>query len=323
VEIYMSNSTIYSLSLPLPYSLKQVTVYIVKADNRLTIIDTGLHTNETSEIWRQFFQKNRWNWDQVEKIIVTHYHPDHYGFAGKLQEWSGAPLYMAREEFERIQFFWNPVEKNSQELAAFFFKYGFPTDQLAELTNHMEGFRLVIEPHPQDFHWIGEGDSIQIAKDTYKVVKTPGHSEGHLSFLQADGTFFAGDVILPKITPNIPLLPHGDINPLATFFATLDRLKTLDIQTVYPAHGDAFEGIEQRIGEIKTHHFKRLNKIYHILGDNKWTGFQVCEQLFANRKLDIHNLRFAFSETLAHLEYLRQSDAIEQCVRDNVYYYFQ
>jgi glyoxylase-like metal-dependent hydrolase (beta-lactamase superfamily II) len=187
----------------------------------------------------------------------------------------------------------------------------------------MEGFRSVIEPHPADVKWLQAKDKIKIGAEYYQVIQTPGHSQGHLSFLNENGVFFAGDVILPTITPNIPLLPNSDPNPLFTFFETLERIKSLPIQTVYPAHGDMFYAARQRTDEIKHHHYKRLNKIKGILKDKTHqNGFQICEQLFDNRKLNIHNLRFAFSETLAHLEYLRLKGEILQGWNENAYFYF-
>ena len=225
MEIYMSEieQHIYPISLPLPYALKQITAYVVKDKDRLTIIDTGLHTSKTSKVWQQIFLDNKWDWNHVEKIIVTHYHPDHYGFAGELQRWSGATVHMAKSEYDQIQSFWNRIKGNPSQVASFFVKYGFPLDQLPAINRHMEDFRLVLEPHPQEVHFLQDGESVEIGGESFQVIKTPGHSDGHLSFLHDSGVFFAGDVILPKITPNIPLLPKGDPNPLSTFFLLWKR----------------------------------------------------------------------------------------------------
>ncbi|WP_169818274.1 MBL fold metallo-hydrolase [Shimazuella kribbensis] len=319
-----SKQLIYPLSQPLPYSLKQVTCYVVKGDSKLTIIDTGLHTKQTSDTWKQFFFEQGWSWNQVERIVVTHYHPDHYGFAGKLQEWSGAPIYMAKTEFDQIQSFWNRNNGNPKQVSSFFIPYGFPEHRSSQITRHMEEFRAVIEPHPQVIKWIESGEELDISGEKYEVIATPGHSKGHLSFFHHDGSFFAGDVILPSVTPNIPLLPDGDPNPLQTFLDTLDKLKQLDIKVVYPAHGEAFHLLEKRVEEIKAHHERRLDKLKSFLLDGKiQTGFEICEKLFAHRPLDIHNLRFAFSETLAHLEFLRINGEIKQTKVDNVYHYYK
>jgi glyoxylase-like metal-dependent hydrolase (beta-lactamase superfamily II) len=326
METYMSKSKhlIYAISIPLPFSLKQVTCYVIKGDEKLTIIDTGLHTKQTSDTWKRFFFEQGWSWRQVEKIIVTHYHPDHYGFAGQLQEWSGAPVYMAKIEHDQIQTFWDRKSGNAKQVSSFFISYGFPENRSFEITQHMEGFRSVIEPHPSYKKWLDAGEQIDISGENYDIIATSGHSKGHLSFLHNNGNFFAGDVILPAITPNIPLLPNSDPNPLQTFLDTLDKLKRLDIKVVYPAHGEAFRTLENRVEEIKAHHERRLLKLKGFLRDTeKQTGFEICENLFAHRPLDIHNLRFAFSETLAHLEYLRINGEIKKSKVDHVYHYYK
>jgi glyoxylase-like metal-dependent hydrolase (beta-lactamase superfamily II) len=321
--MFNKQDRIHRICLPLPFSLKQVSAYVVESDSRLTLIDTGLHTEETGKAWQKFFQNHHWTWEQVEKIIITHYHPDHYGFAGVLQQWSGAPVYMAEKEYNQIQRFWNRSTGDSVMVSAFFAKYGFPGERLTEITKHMESFRSIIEPHPKVFEWLEHDNSLKIGKSDYQIIKTPGHSDGHLSFLQEnEGYFFAGDIILPQITPNIPLLPDGDENPLATFFSTLDNIKDLEIRLVYPAHGKPFYRVSERIAEIKEHHHRRLQKIVNMLKrKQEMTGFQVCEQLFSHRSLDIHNLRFAFSETLAHMEYLRQIGELQRSVSDGVVVY--
>jgi glyoxylase-like metal-dependent hydrolase (beta-lactamase superfamily II) len=321
--MFNKQDQIHRISLPLPFSLKQVTVYVVESNGELTLIDTGLHTEETRDVWQTFFRNHHWTWQQVEKIIITHYHPDHYGFAGVLQEWSGATVYMAEKEYNQIQSLWNRSAGDPAMVSSFFANYGFPTDRLTEITKHMESFRSIIEPHPIDFEWLEPSNTIQIGTSDYQIIETPGHSDGHLSFLhENEGSFFAGDIILPKITPNIPLLPGGDENPLATFFTTLDKINDLEIRLVYPAHGEPFYHVSKRIAEIKEHHDQRLQKIVNMMKDKQvMTGFQVCEQLFVHRNLDIHNLRFAFSETLSHLEYLRQIGELQRSVSDGVVVY--
>ncbi len=313
---------IIAISLPLPYSLKQITAYVIQNGSSLSIIDAGLHTEETEQAWKQLFVKQDWDFKQVEQIILTHYHPDHYGFAGTLQAWSGAEVFMSLQEYKKVQSFWNQENGNPSQVAEFFSHYGFPEAKLADITRHMEGFRPRIEPHPQ-VHFIAAGDQITIGGELFHILHTPGHSEGHLSFWQEElGILLAGDVLLPKITPNIPLLPDGDPNPLQTFFYTLEQLKTLPIKIVYPAHGKAFSHYRERIEEIILHHEQRLSKIKHfILTKSSAHAFEVCQFLFAGKTLDTHNLRFAFSETLSHLEYLRLSGELQYEKQAGIFYY--
>lgn len=73
---------IHRVDLPLPFPLRIISAYVIEGRNGLTILDTGLHTSETSQVWEEFFTRNNFQWSDVEKIVISHYHPDHYGFAG-------------------------------------------------------------------------------------------------------------------------------------------------------------------------------------------------------------------------------------------------
>jgi glyoxylase-like metal-dependent hydrolase (beta-lactamase superfamily II) len=322
MEMFMSHN-IYRVSLPLPFSLKQVSAYVIASDDKLTIIDTGLHTKATEEAWKDFFQAKQWDWHQVEKIILTHYHPDHIGFAGVLQKWTKAPVWIAKKEYEQIQQFWHPTKGDSSLVSHFFALDGFPREKLPAIDKHMKDFCKVIEPYPSEYRWLDAGGSIEIGNTRFQLIATPGHSQAHVSlFAEKQGIFFAGDVLLPKITPNIPALPNSDPNPLATFLSTLDKISCLDINMVYPGHGEPFSEVKQRIEEIKQHHDHRLQKIVELVKDKQqMTGYQVCEQLFQHRKLDTHNLRFAFSETIAHLEYLRYSGSLRKSENKGIFHY--
>lgn len=313
---------ILPVSLPLPYSLKQITAYVIQDGSALSIIDTGLHTKETQKAWEKAFEEHKWSFNQIDQIILTHYHPDHYGFAGILQEWSGASVFISQQEFQKVQSLWNRKDGNPAQIATFFKQFGFPEGQLADITKHMEGFCPFIEPHPQ-VQFITAGDQILIGGERFHILHTPGHSEGHLSFWHEEkGIFLAGDVLLPKITPNIPLLPNGDPNPLQTFFDTLDRLKDMPILCVYPAHGTPFESHQVRIKEIVKHHENRLLQIKQFIRSTRMAhAFEVCQFLFSGKNLDTHNLRFAFSETLSHLEYLRLSGEIHHNMQEGIHYY--
>lgn len=314
---------IIAVSLPLPYSLKQITAYIVQKGDSLSIIDTGLHTMETSNTWKQIFAERNWSFKQVKQILLTHYHPDHYGFAGILQRWTEAEVFISKQEHQQIQSFWDRDRGNPAQVATFFQKYGFPKELLPSITLHMKGFRQVMEPHPE-VNFFRAGETIPIGGEIFHILHTPGHSEGHLSFWQPkQGVIFAGDVLLPKITPNIPLLPSSDPNPLQTFFHTLQKLKELPIRTVYPAHGNSFTQYQERIGQIMDHHEQRLARILQFMKyKGKVNGYEVCQELFRGKNLDTHNLRFAFSETLAHLMYLHLSGKVHQEERSGIFYYF-
>jgi glyoxylase-like metal-dependent hydrolase (beta-lactamase superfamily II) len=137
------------------------------------------------------------------------------------------------------------------------------------------------------------------------AVHTPGHTDDHLClYSPTDGLFLAGDHVLPTITPHISGLVAG-ADPLAKFFASLDRVAALpDVTLALPAHGDPFRDLSGRCAAIKEHHEERLDTLRQAtaaLGEASVVA--LSHELFQPRSWG----RMAESETYAHLEHLRHA----------------
>jgi glyoxylase-like metal-dependent hydrolase (beta-lactamase superfamily II) len=296
---------IIEVPLPLPFALKIVNCYLIKGKNGFTIIDTGLHTDEDLQAWEESQQKHGWTWSDVEKIVLTHYHPDHYGLAGTLQKFTKAPVYISKTDWEQAQLFFGSESDMPERMADFFAEHGLSEEWVKKIPSHLRSFRSWIEPHPEPT-LIAAGETIRMGDRDYEIIHTPGHADGHLSFYDPERQIMiGGDFLLPKITPNISLWPGADPNPLSTYLSTLDKMKKVPVKRIFPAHGKMFTHYLERIAELEKHHEERLQLIAdHVRDLVEPTAYDVCNRLFGNR-LSIHNLRFALSETLAHLEYLR------------------
>ncbi|MBA4493715.1 MBL fold metallo-hydrolase [Paenactinomyces guangxiensis] len=303
---------IIQVPLPLPFALKMINAYIIKGSRGCTIIDTGLHTEEDLEMWKQAQTEYGWNWKDVEKIVLTHYHPDHYGLAGTLQELTGAPVYISETDKIQARIFLDRESDMPEIMADFYSKHGLDKEWTAKISGHLRSFYRWVEPHPRP-SLIGAGDTIQLGDREYTVYHTPGHADGHLSFFDPErGWLIGGDFLLPKITPNISLWPRCNPNPLKTYLDTLEKMKDLPVKKVFPSHGRVFEHYRERIDELKRHHEERLQKMKEWIAQaDGATAFEVCTYLFGT-SLSIHNLRFALAETLAHLEYLRLSGELNR-----------
>ncbi|HWV91434.1 MAG TPA: MBL fold metallo-hydrolase, partial [Burkholderiales bacterium] len=84
---------IHWLSMPLPFALDHINLWLVEEDDGWTVIDTGIGNAATRELWEQILSK------PVKRVIVTHYHPDHAGNAAWLCERYGVELWMTQGEY--------------------------------------------------------------------------------------------------------------------------------------------------------------------------------------------------------------------------------
>ena len=128
---------------------------------------------------------------------------------------------------------------------------------------------------------------------------------------------FSGDHILPKITPFIPLEDAGD-DMLEKYTSSLDKVYNLEQKLIAPGHGALIEKPYSRIEQMKLLHIKRSDKIINLIGNSKFSGWEIVNLLFP-RKLDELNLRLAFQETMAHLIYLENKGLIKYSSKQDFY----
>lgn len=296
---------IQMVTLDLPFRLNHVNCFLAEGEEGWTVIDAGLHNEETVARWQKELAGKK-----VKDILITHYHPDHFGYAGGLQKKTGARLAMSEIDAEAGMASWQA--NTIQSIRASYTAAGIPDTLANKMEKNTQDFISAVTPYPAVNHYLREGEIIPIGKYEYEVIFTPGHADGLVTFYNKEkNVLFSTDHILPKITPNISYWFHGHPDPLAAFLQSLDKIKKLDADFVIPSHGKPFYGANERIKEIKTHHDERLAETLDVLQQPE-TVYTICGKLF-KKELTIHEMRFAIGETLAHLEYLRHRS---ECFRE-------
>src|SRR5690625_7234074 len=103
-------------------------------------------------------------------------------------------------------------------------------------------------------HYIEEGEKIQIGKELYEVIFTPGHSAELVCFYnKKKSVLLSTDHILPKITSNISYWFYGEQNPLHSYENSLNNIKKYNIDFVIFSLGSPFYGFFVRLYEIWVH----------------------------------------------------------------------
>ncbi|OUM96259.1 MAG: hydrolase [Thermobacillus sp. ZCTH02-B1] len=290
--------------VPLPFSLKYVNAYLVPERDGWTLVDPGLRTPEAERLWREVLERSGIGFREIRAIVLTHPHPDHIGLAGWFQERSRAPVYMSGRAHAYAMRLWGPERTFTDELPALYREHGLPREMEEALRDHLEGFVAMVSPLPEPV-FIQGGDRLEVGGKGWEILDTPGHADGHLCFyLREERRLLCGDQVLNGITPNISLVPGGEPGVLARYLDSLASLEKLEVELALPGHRDPIRDMRGRIGEIREHHVRRLEAMEAML-ETPLTAFEVCMQLFGGRvNGSMHHLRFAMSETLAHLEHL-------------------
>lgn len=301
------------IRLNLPFRLNHVNCFMAEGEDGWTIIDAGLNNKETRECWQQYTDGK-----EISNLFVTHYHPDHFGYIGGLQQATGAHVSMSEIDYNAGLKAWS--DDFLRLIGENYKKAGIPIEMAQEMVENTSEFKRVVNPLPEINHYFKQGEVVPFGRFDYEVLFAPGHSDGMVSFYNKEkSVLLAADHILPRITPNISYWFHGDENPLASYLSSLKQMKELDIDFVVPSHGKPFHGANKRIDELISHHEERLEETLAAIEDNT-TVHEACERLF-RRKLTVHEIRFAIGETLAHLEYLRHKGECSRELREGKWLY--
>jgi glyoxylase-like metal-dependent hydrolase (beta-lactamase superfamily II) len=104
----------YLIEIPIPVPLKFVNCYLTKTTAGWHLIDTGFNTDEAKAAWKNAFEILHIAPKDVVEIVLSHFHPDHIGLAGWLQDYTKAPVRISQESKRLIQHLW--IDKMEAEL---------------------------------------------------------------------------------------------------------------------------------------------------------------------------------------------------------------
>lgn len=309
-----------TLSLPTPYPVGPVNAYLIPSEP-MTMIDAGVNTVEAENALKLGFAAKGLFVEGVERILITHGHPDHYGLVPLIKEMSSAEAYMSEHEVRRLtdkQTYW--------ELGRLLIEAGFPKELLQEMADREQQHRRVHQVAQLGCNPVNEGEVFEFRDFMLIAIPLPGHTGGHLGFLEpATGTLFAGDTLLPHISPNPLLEPEGDSPAqrrpsLKQYMESLDKLESLDLKKVYPGHGPVITDPRSIIRYMREHHERRMDVIEGLLDWEGKSPYQLSCQLYPHVNGYDHFL--AVSEVTAHLDMLiEQKRAARQKGDDGVEYF--
>lgn len=309
-ELQEVASGIFWLRMPLPFNLDHINLYLLE-DNQdgeegFALIDTGIGTQQTEEIWEQVLATLG---KPITKVIVTHMHPDHIGMAGYLVEKFRVPLYMSHDEY----FVGRAIVAGARGASdwqdeQYLVRCGMSLDEQDSARSNKkkkQEIGQVVRPIPLQYTRLKAADELQIGSYIWHIYIGRGHSPEHVClFNPVSNILISGDHVLPKISPNIGVYStEPDANSLQQYLETLSQFMQLPKNClVLPSHKQPFYGLHTRVTELISHHHEHLDNLRDFCRQGK--TIEQCLPVLFKRKLNSRNIFFAIAESFAHLNYL-------------------
>ena len=302
---------IHAVAIPFPNDSHLISANVYAIGNGpFTLIDTGPKFPGIFSYLRKELQKAGIKLSDIERIIITHGHIDHFGLAVSIQKAVGYPVecFIHAEDSWKLskkhieEEMWNPEAENFMAGA------GLPQKEIEAVRKRFSFFRTICDPLEKISN-MGAGDRFPVNGNHLEIIHTPGHTAGSCCIYDSTNkVLFSGDSIIKHITPNPlvelkrSLLKDPSYQSLKAYLGSLDKLAQLDVRYVFPGHGEYIDDLPGIITTYREHHLQRREMIWKALKQDPRPVYDLINDVFAFvREGDVF---LAVSDITGHLEIL-------------------
>lgn len=308
------------IPVPTPFEVGRVNAYLAGR----TVVDPGPDSEEAWEVLCDGLREHGLTPEDVEQVVVTHGHLDHFGLAKRFRN-RGARVLAHPHAAEAIADAAARFRRQQSYFGPFFERCGV-SPALAESVVTLPDSFLQYGPPVETDRLLADGDTIPVADTSVTVEHTGGHGPGELALsYERNGTRRAvvGDTVLGHITPNPFLMPprtDGEERPrqLLRLRQSLERLENGEYDRFLPGHGEEITNPSARIREMKAAQDRRTERVRELL-DGRTRPVDVVDGLFGD--LPATETFPAMSEVIGHLDRLIARNEVEQELVDGSLFY--
>lgn len=314
---------IIPLSIPTPFYVGDVNVYLIK-DDPITLIDVGPKTNEARDVLRLKLAENGVDFADIRRIVLTHAHEDHCGLAKEIRDRAkNAQVFV--HKWETGHLFGRLSRDEHRDLLT---RAGVPAEIVEELRSIYAQVGTLTDPlEPEDISYIADGDEFEFAGGSLRVLHTPGHTAGSCSFVrESNRTIISGDCVLKRITPNPMLMPDPydptkRFRSLGEYLVSLAKLRSFAPTLTHCGHGEPVTDFEEIFNRYVRAINERQSKVLGLIEKEGNTAWQIANALFPDAiNKDVHRF-LAISEATAHLDLAETEGKIAVELKHGVEHY--
>jgi glyoxylase-like metal-dependent hydrolase (beta-lactamase superfamily II) len=313
------------IELPTPFDVGPVNVYLF-TEPEPVLVDTGVDSEESWAALQEGLAAQGLSVADLERILITHAHVDHFGAAARLAAHSPAQIHIADLGYE-----WLVTPKRKWEQRIAFYRDYFlascglaPQAQqmvIAYMTYAAESSVPVTQERITTFK---AGDQLAVGGLNWDVLHMPGHASHQTCFYQADTRqFISADMLLHKApTPIVEELPDGKRRrpSLPLFLHSLAIVESLEIKVAYPGHGPLITHPAALIQQQRQRIQARKQETLALIRQGCQTVIELVNTMYAHYP---ENARISgLWMVVGYLDLLKVERAIEEQAIDGVWRYF-
>jgi glyoxylase-like metal-dependent hydrolase (beta-lactamase superfamily II) len=311
IEPFPHLEDIHAVAIPFVGFPDLITANVyVLGKGPLTLIDAGPKISGAMDFLRRELNAIGFGFEDIERIIVTHGHVDHFGLAARIREAAGRAVKILAHPEEKWRMSIENFESGlwSQEADDLMAMAGAPGELVEQARKRFRNMSNLAEPL-DDVDFLDDGDELAESDFLLKVMHTPGHTAGSLCLFEPNSkVLFTGDTIIKHISPNPIVEPRRKdlrdpcYQSLAAYLSTLVRLESLEVDFVFPGRGEYVRDLGEIIHTYTTHHKERMDLIWKALRERPSPVYNLINEVFPYIPED--HIFLGISEIISHLEVL-------------------
>jgi glyoxylase-like metal-dependent hydrolase (beta-lactamase superfamily II) len=296
---------IFRLKLPCPWpGVPHGNAWALQRGAGLVLVDTGVGGPGRLRMLDIALAQSGFGVENIELVVCTHSHPDHYGLAASICEQTGCELWM-HPNWEHIRLQADDPELALEGRLEVGRMSGVPTSALGRYREQRAG-------KPEDLidgirvpdRELVPGVEVETDIGTWAVVETPGHAPSHICLHQPERRLLlSGDHLLGR---TVLYFDYGHTpDPFGEYLASLDRIEPLDIDLCLPGHGKPFRDPAAKIADVRGQAAALLDRVRAGLADGaEPTAYEQVEAIVGRENLGGGNAGFMLQIVLAALDHL-------------------
>jgi glyoxylase-like metal-dependent hydrolase (beta-lactamase superfamily II) len=290
------------------------------------LVDTGVDSDESWAVLQAGLAEHGLGVADLQRVVITHAHVDHFGAAARLAAHSDAQIYIADLGYGWLV---DPRRKWEQRIAFyrdhFLGPCGLPgqTQQrvLAYLAYVAESSTAVPLQRITSFK---TDDVLWLGGLAWQVLHMPGHANHQTCFYQpATHQFIAADMLLHKApTPIVEELPDGKTRrpSLPLFLDSLAKVEKLAIEVAYPGHGPLITNPYDLIHQQRQRIQERKQETLALIQQGCQTVLELVNMMYAH--YPEHGRIAGLWMLVGYLDLLKAENAISEREKGGVWRYF-